>query len=146
MFVNKNKEDIVILLEGIKAILAKNDKTSQLTKEQIDFYGKICAEYSNESDDTENIIIDNIEQSVNNYHKKGLIKEVEISQISNYCFKFDHLQIELALEENTVIVKPQNVKFDDWLLKNFSIPQPTKVKVATNKNTYGTTKAAGKKK
>lgn len=122
-----NQEDIVILLEAIKLIQMqrKLELTSELDKTQLDFLNKITAEYSLHDEEDELIaekIIEQIEKDVNNCHQSGKIREVEISQVTNTEYKFDGVRAEFILDNDKLRVKnDDNIGFEEWLVKNFSI-------------------------
>ena len=123
------KEDILILLEGIKIIQEQTNSKwqEQITNEEKEIYNKIKNEYYNDShteetpDDLADRIINEIEVIVNKCHKSGKIKEVEINQISENSYMFDNLIANLYFDELSKLRVKDDTDFENWLIKNFSL-------------------------
>lgn len=122
-----NQEDIIILLEAINLLRHQRniDITSELSKENLEFYLAISNEYSlNNEDDNliEEKIIEFIEKIVNACHSTGKIREVEISQVTSTEYKFDDKNADLLFDSDNLFVKNDGgISFEDWLIKNFSV-------------------------
>lgn len=122
-----NQEDIIILLEAINLLRHQRniDITSELSKENLEFYLAISNEYSlNNEDDNliEEKIIEFIEKIVNACHSTGKIREVEISQVTSTEYKFDDKNADLLFDSDNLFVKNDGgISFEDWLIKNFNV-------------------------